>query len=78
MLLEIYIFKAGAVGDRFRDALVAAARRGAAVRVMVDAFGSGALPAGYFAGGYSAAGATAVKVRVKDSVAAPFRSAPGA
>ena len=49
VLLEIYIFKAGAVGDRFRAALVAAARRGAAVRVLVDAFGSGALPDGYFA-----------------------------
>jgi cardiolipin synthase len=57
VLLEIYIFKAGAVGDRFRDALVAAARRGAAVRVLVDAFGSGALPPGYFAGLEAAGGA---------------------
>lgn len=57
VLLEIYIFKSGVVGDRFRDALVAAARRGAAVRVMVDAFGSGALPAGYFAALEDAGGA---------------------
>ena len=57
VLLEMYIFKAGAVGNRFRDALVAAARRGAAVRLMVDAFGSGALPAGYFAELEAAGGA---------------------
>jgi cardiolipin synthase len=57
VLLEIYIFKAGAVGDRFRAALAAAARRGVSVRVLVDAFGSGALPAGYFAALEAAGGA---------------------
>lgn len=48
VLLEIYIFKAGPVGDRFLAVLAAAARRGARVRVLLDAFGSNALPAGYF------------------------------
>ncbi|MFN0125329.1 MAG: phospholipase D-like domain-containing protein [Verrucomicrobiales bacterium] len=49
VLLEVYIFKSGPVGDRFRDALVEAARRGASVRVLLDAFGSNALPPRYFA-----------------------------
>lgn len=57
VLLEIYIFKAGPVGDRFRAALVAAARRGVAVRVLVDAFGSNALPSAYFAELEAAGGA---------------------
>lgn len=43
--LETYIFELDAVGERVIDALVAAARRGVAVHVLVDAFGSGrALP----------------------------------
>jgi cardiolipin synthase len=45
--LEMYILRAGPTGDRFRDALVAAARRGVRVRVLVDAFGSIELPANY-------------------------------
>lgn len=48
VLLEMYIFRPGPVGDRFRGALAGAARRGAAVRVLLDAFGSSGLPAGYF------------------------------
>jgi cardiolipin synthase len=38
--LETFIFHPGEVGDAFRDALVAAQRRGVRVRVMCDAFGS--------------------------------------
>jgi cardiolipin synthase len=42
--LETYIFAPGAIGERFRQALVRAQRRGAKVRVLVDAFGSLELP----------------------------------
>ncbi len=38
--LEMYIFEDSDVGRRFRDALVAASRRGVRVRLLVDAFGS--------------------------------------
>ena len=38
--LEMYIFTASPLADRFRDALVRAARRGARVQVSLDAFGS--------------------------------------
>ncbi len=38
--LEIYIFEADEPGHAFRDRLVAAARRGVQVRVLIDAFGS--------------------------------------
>ena len=55
--LEIYIFRADAVGDRFRLALTAAAIRGVRVRVLVDAFGSQDLPADYFASLEDAGGA---------------------
>jgi cardiolipin synthase len=41
--LEMYIFSSGPLGERFREALVRAQRRGARVRVLVDAFGSMAL-----------------------------------
>lgn len=46
--LETYIFREGEVGDRFRDALVAAARRGVRVRVLLDGFGSADLPRNYW------------------------------
>jgi cardiolipin synthase len=46
--LETYIYRPDAVGDRFRDCLVQAARRGVQVRVLVDAFGSDGLPDDYF------------------------------
>jgi cardiolipin synthase len=46
--LEMYIYSSGALGERFRDALVRAALRGARVRVMVDAFGSLSLPGGFW------------------------------
>lgn len=55
--MEIYIFKPGGVGDRFREALVRAARRGVAVRLLVDAFGSNMLTPGYFAELETAGGA---------------------
>lgn len=38
--LESYIFVADELGGAFREALVAAARRGVRVRVLIDAFGS--------------------------------------
>src|SRR5262249_2920618 len=37
---EMYIFTASPLANRFRDALLGAARRGASVQVMLDAFGS--------------------------------------
>src|SRR5690349_20618949 len=40
----MYMFNADRVGERVRDALVAAARRGVEVRLLVDGFGSGAPP----------------------------------
>jgi len=42
--LEMYIFAPGPLGEQFREALVRAQRRGARVRVLVDAFGSIRLP----------------------------------
>jgi cardiolipin synthase len=42
--LEIYIYQDSPLGIRFRDALVHACRRGAGVRVLVDAVGSYSLP----------------------------------
>lgn len=46
--LEAYIYKPGAVGDRFLVLLSEAAGRGVLVRVLVDALGSDALSPGYF------------------------------
>jgi len=45
----MYMFNADHAGDRVRDALVAAARRGVEVKLLVDGFGSGA-PPDFFAG----------------------------
>ena len=47
--LETYIFADDKTGRRFLDALARAARAGARVRVLADAFGSVALPADFFA-----------------------------
>lgn len=44
-----YIFEDDAAGTRVRDALVAAGGRGVAVSLLVDGFGSGGAPAGFFA-----------------------------
>lgn len=46
--LETYIYRQGAVGDRFRQLLAAAAARGVRVRVLIDAYGSNELPDRYF------------------------------
>lgn len=46
--LETYIFSATGVGIRFRDALAGAARRGAAVSVLVDGFGSASVPGSFW------------------------------
>ena len=44
VLLETYIFGAGPLGERFLEALIGAARRGAGVSVLVDGVGSFELP----------------------------------
>ena len=46
--LEMYIFEASEIGIRFRDRLASAALRGATVRVLIDGFGSSALPADFW------------------------------
>ena len=46
--LEMYMFDPSPVADHFREALSDACRRGAKVQVLVDAFGSMALPEGYW------------------------------
>jgi cardiolipin synthase len=48
ILLEVYIYSAGPLGARFREALVRARQRGVRVRVLVDAFGSLSLPDGFW------------------------------
>ena len=48
--LETFIFRAGEVGDTFRDALIAAQTRGVRVRVMCDALGSIKLLTSYWDG----------------------------
>src|SRR5437867_3734445 len=46
--LETYTYAAGPLGERFREALVRARRRGARVRVLYDALGSRGLPGTFF------------------------------
>jgi cardiolipin synthase len=46
--LETYIYLAGQPGERLRDAMVAARKRGVRVRVLIDAFGSYWLPSGFW------------------------------
>ena len=46
--LEMYIFAPGPLGERFRDALTAAAARGVRVQVLVDALGSLSLPSTFW------------------------------
>lgn len=46
--LETYIYSDGRLGRLFLDALLAAAKRGILVSVLVDDFGSWSLPANYF------------------------------
>ena len=45
---EHYIFRASPVGERFRDAFTAAARRGVKVLLLLDAVGCWTLPRNYF------------------------------
>jgi len=45
---EMYIFAPGSLGERFREALVAARLRGVRVQVLLDAFGSMAFPANFW------------------------------
>src|SRR6266404_1022066 len=42
--LETYTFSVGPLGERFREALIRAHKRGARVRVLIDALGSMTLP----------------------------------
>ncbi|MBL8519997.1 MAG: cardiolipin synthase ClsB [Betaproteobacteria bacterium] len=60
--LETYIFHADASGQAIRDALAAAARRGVAVRVMVDGIGSRDTPMTFF-DALTSAGATVLAFR---------------
>jgi cardiolipin synthase len=48
VILETFVFRESPIGDRFRAALTAAARRGVRVRVLADAFGSFGLRRDYF------------------------------
>lgn len=48
VLLEMYIFTSGAIGQRFREALVQARGRGVRVLVLLDAFGSMLLPSTFW------------------------------
>ena len=45
---EMYIFAPGPLGERFREALVAARLRGVRVQVLLDAFGSMGLPSNFW------------------------------
>ena len=47
--MEVYIFSKAEIGERFREALTAAAGRGVEVSLMVDAVGSAELPKDFFA-----------------------------
>lgn len=46
--LEVYIFSAGKLGERFREALVRACGRGVKVRVLIDGLGSMGLHAAFW------------------------------
>ena len=48
VLLEIYIYTGDAVGQKFREALIAARQRGVTVRVLYDALGSIGLSAAFW------------------------------
>jgi cardiolipin synthase len=58
--LESYILAADATGSRFVAALTAAARRGVAVRVLIDGIGSLGTPAAFFSSLTAAGGEVAV------------------
>lgn len=48
ILFEYYLFRASAVGERFRDAMTDAARRGVQVTLLLDDVGCWGLPRNYF------------------------------
>src|SRR5260221_14355403 len=62
IFLETYIYAGDATGERITKALCAAARRGVAVHVLVDGFGSRDMPA-ELGRGLREAGARGVGVR---------------
>ena len=49
VVVEYYIFRADGTGERIRDALIEAARRGVQVRVLIDGIGSWSTPQRFFA-----------------------------
>src|SRR5437763_12189482 len=49
VLLETYTYGTGALGQKFREALIQAQKRGVIVKVLIDALGSYGLPAEYWA-----------------------------
>ena len=57
VVMETFIFRDSDIGQQFREALTAAARRGVRVRLLVDRFGSYQLPRDYFGGLVAAGGA---------------------
>ncbi len=57
VVMETFIFRDSGIGARFRDALIAAARRGVRVRLLVDRVGSFQLRRDYFHGLVAAGGA---------------------
>ena len=57
VVMETFIFRDSDIGQRFREALMAAARRGVRVRLLVDGFGSYELPRDCFGGLVAAGGA---------------------
>src|SRR5437868_12101187 len=46
--MEMYIFNVSPIAERFREALIGACQRGANVQVLIDAFGSVALPQSFW------------------------------
>lgn len=54
--LETYIYRQDNIGDRFRQSLIAAAKRGVKVNVLIDGFGSYELPESFWNGLKSAGG----------------------
>jgi cardiolipin synthase A/B len=72
VLLESYIFKNDATGQAFADALTKAAKRGVAVRVLVDGFGSWATRRSFWAG----LRAHGIEVRLFHPLWSPIRYLP--
>jgi cardiolipin synthase len=71
--IETYIWKPGAVADRFLQELHSAAARGVRIELLIDAFGSSGLPAGYFAA-LQSAGARIVWFNTRRLLRRSFRN----